>query len=738
MVTRANARSRRHRRPPLHLRQLGLALRGRLQPLLPRQGRRRRRRPGLLPGPRLARHLRPGLRRGPAQRGAARQLPLRGRPATASPPTRTRGSCRSSGSTRRSRWASDRSPPSTRPASTATCTTAGSSTPRQPGLGLRRRRRVRRARDQGGPLARRPRAPRQPDLRRQLQPAAPRRPGARQRQDHPGARGRVPRQRLERDQGDLGIALGRAARPRRRRRAGQQDEHHASTATSRSTPPSPAPTSASTSSGPTRGCRTSSSTSPTTTSRRCPAAATTTASSTPPTRRPSSTPAHADRDPRQDDQGLDARHRDRGAQRHAPDQEDDPRAARSCCATGSYLHEEIPDEALEPGRAALLPARRGLARVRVPDRAPATPRRLAPPPRRPRRGRVGLAQPADATFAEFWAGSRGQAVSTTMAFARLLRNLLRDPNVGQLRRADHPRRGPHLRSRRPLLGGEDLRPRRPALHLGRLRAAAAVLRERAGPDPRGGHHRGRRDGELHRRGDLLRHLGPADAAVLPLLLDVRLPARRRPDLGLRPTPAAEASCSAAPPGARRSTAKGLQHEDGHSLLLASVVPNVMAYDPAFAYEVATIVAGRHRATCTAPNRTDVIYYLTLYNENYQMPAHRHRPGRADPHGHHPRPLPLRAADRPEARPASSRRAPADDPVLRERLARGDASAPSCSPPSGASRPRRGRRRATRHFARTRSRSSAGTASTRCRAARPVRDRAARLARPVRSSPSPTS
>ena len=58
---------------------------------------------------------------------------------------------------------------------------------------------------------------RQPDLRRQLQPAAPRRPGARQRQDHPGARERLPRRRLERDQGDLGHRTGtRCSRATRR------------------------------------------------------------------------------------------------------------------------------------------------------------------------------------------------------------------------------------------------------------------------------------------------------------------------------------------------------------------------------------------------------------------------------------------------------------------------------------------------------------------------------------------
>ena len=136
----------------------------------------------------------------------------------------------------------------------------------------------------GAHLARRPRAARQPDLRRQLQPAAPRRSGARQRQDHPGARGRVPRRRLERHQGHLGLEVGRAARPRRRRRAAQQDEHHRRRRVPAVRASRPARTSASTSSAPTRGCARWSSTSPTTSCATCPAAGTTTASSTPRTR----------------------------------------------------------------------------------------------------------------------------------------------------------------------------------------------------------------------------------------------------------------------------------------------------------------------------------------------------------------------------------------------------------------------------------------------------------------------
>jgi pyruvate dehydrogenase E1 component len=65
--------------------------------------------------------------------------------------------------------------------------------------------------------------------------------------------------------------------------------------------------------------------------------------------------------------------------------------------------------------------------------------------------------------------------------------------------------------------------------------------------------------------------------------------------------------------------EGLQHDDGHSLVLASTVPNVQAYDPAFAYETAAIVRHGIRRMY-GPDPEDVFYYITLYNENYQMPV----------------------------------------------------------------------------------------------------------------------
>src|SRR5262245_23744753 len=66
------------------------------------------------------------------------------------------------------------------------------------------------------------------------------------------------------------------------------------------------------------------------------------------------------------------------------------------------------------------------------------------------------------------------------------------------------------------------------------------------------------------------------------------------------------------------TGEGLQHDDGHTHVLASTVPVIRAYDPAFAYELATIV--RDGVTRMYHDGEDVFYYVTVYNENYVQPA----------------------------------------------------------------------------------------------------------------------
>ena len=64
--------------------------------------------------------------------------------------------------------------------------------------------------------------------------------------------------------------------------------------------------------------------------------------------------------------------------------------------------------------------------------------------------------------------------------------------------------------------------------------------------------------------------------------------------------------------------EGLQHEDGHSHVFASFIPNCVAYDPAYAYELAVIVQDGLRRMCA--EQEDVYYYITVMNENYRQPA----------------------------------------------------------------------------------------------------------------------
>jgi pyruvate dehydrogenase E1 component len=64
--------------------------------------------------------------------------------------------------------------------------------------------------------------------------------------------------------------------------------------------------------------------------------------------------------------------------------------------------------------------------------------------------------------------------------------------------------------------------------------------------------------------------------------------------------------------------EGLQHEDGHSHVLASTIPNCVSYDPTFSFEVAAIIQDGLRRMYAEQH--DVYYYLTLMNENYPHPA----------------------------------------------------------------------------------------------------------------------
>ena len=283
-----------------------------------------------------------------------------------------------------------------------------------------------------------------------------------------------------------------------------------------------------------------------------------------------------------------------------------------------FLQDEIPDSALDGE----LPPY-----YRPPEDSPAheylSARRRAlggAVPRRVVRGRgaTGLAAPSPDAFSEFLLGSRGQAVSTTMAFARLLRNLLRDPGVG-------PSIVPIVPDEGRTFGLDGLfaevKIYAPEGQLYRPVDAGLLLsyaEDKSGQILQEG---------ITEAGAMASFLAAGTAyatwsvPMLPVYLFYSMFGFQR--IGDLIWQAADArargfllGCTA---GRTTMSGEGLQHEDGHSLLLASVVPTVRAYDPAFAYEIAILVEDGIR-TMYGPKPEDCMYYLTLYNENYEMPA----------------------------------------------------------------------------------------------------------------------
>jgi pyruvate dehydrogenase E1 component len=283
-----------------------------------------------------------------------------------------------------------------------------------------------------------------------------------------------------------------------------------------------------------------------------------------------------------------------------------------------YLEEEIPDAALEAEHPPYFrPAPGSPAANYIASRREAlggsVPRRVVR-----EQGLAGLPAPAPATFAEFALGSRGQQVSTTMAFARLLRNLLRDPGLGKYVVPIIPDEGrtfgldalfSEVKIYSPL--GQLYTSVDSGLLLQYAESAQGQILEE-GINEAGGMASFSAAGTSY---------AAWDRPMLPFFLYYSMFGFQR--VGDAIWQAADSrtkgfllGCTA---GRTTLNGEGLQHEDGHSLLLASVVPTVEAYDPAFAYEMAIIIEDGIRRMY-GENPEDVMYYVTLYNENYAMPA----------------------------------------------------------------------------------------------------------------------
>jgi pyruvate dehydrogenase E1 component len=245
-------------------------------------------------------------------------------------------------------------------------------------------------------------------------------------------------------------------------------------------------------------------------------------------------------------------------------------------------------------------------------------------PRRIATARRKLTLPSDDAFREFDAGSGQQSVSTTMGFTRLLRNLARDTSFGE-------RVVPIIPDEARTFGmdslfrelkiyasqGQKYEPVDHDLLLSYTESSSGQILEEG----------------ITEAGSLASFIAAGTAystrgvEMVPFYTFYSMFGFQR--VGDLIWQAADARTRgfllAATAGRTTLMGEGLQHQDGHSLVLASTVPPCKAYDPAFAYEVAAIIrSGLHEMYGEVPN--DVFYYITLYNENYPMPA---RPAVAD-------------------------------------------------------------------------------------------------------------
>ena len=253
--------------------------------------------------------------------------------------------------------------------------------------------------------------------------------------------------------------------------------------------------------------------------------------------------------------------------------------------------------------------------IEVPAGAPRGARRLRADPQDPQRAaRAGL---AGALRGVPHGHRRPQGVDDDGVRAAAVEAAARQ-GARPARRADRARRSAHVRHGGAVPAGRHLLARRPGVRAGRHGHAPVLQGSVRRPDSRGRHHRGRIDVVVHRRRHGLRHARRQHDSVLHLLLDVRLPADRRSDLGRRRLARRAASCSAAPPAARRSPAKGCSTRTATATCSRTPCPNVVAYDPAFAYEIAVIIQDGIRRMYI--DQESIFYYLTVMNEQYAMPA----------------------------------------------------------------------------------------------------------------------
>ena len=229
---------------------------------------------------------------------------------------------------------------------------------------------------------------------------------------------------------------------------------------------------------------------------------------------------------------------------------------------------------------------------------------------------LNFAAPPLEEFSESLAGSKGRAVSTTMGYVSMLRQLLKDPKVGK--------------NIVPIIPDE-----------GRTFGMESIIRQVGIYASQGQlykphdqdmllYYREEKDGQILEEG--ITEAGSMasftasgtsysnyNVVTVPFFTYYSMFGFQR--VGDMVWAFADARgrgfLMGATAGRTTLLGEGLQHQDGHSLVLASTVPTCHAYDPAYVYEIAVIVQDGMRRMYEA--NEDRFYYITAYNEDYPMP-----------------------------------------------------------------------------------------------------------------------
>jgi len=229
-----------------------------------------------------------------------------------------------------------------------------------------------------------------------------------------------------------------------------------------------------------------------------------------------------------------------------------------------------------------------------------------------------LPQPIDSTYDSVRRGSGQQEVATTMAFVRLLKDLVKDPEIGK-------RFVPIIPDEARTFGLDSLFPTLKIYSpLGQTYAAVDRELMLSYKESTSGvilHEGINEAGSTASFTAVGSSYSTHDEPMIPIYIFYSMFGFQR--TGDAFWAAADQLCRGFVVGATagRTTlnGEGLQHEDGHSPLLASTNPAVVAYDPAFGYEVGHIVKDGLRRMY-GENSENIYYYLTVYNEPYMQPA----------------------------------------------------------------------------------------------------------------------